>query len=173
MACTLTGSITLAACDNSGGYKRLKVTPVANITAWSDSSNVVTITATATNQIFEIEVPQDQIKARSAAQDTRENNVAPVYDHMVTVTTQKNDAATRNFLKLLAANQVVAFVKDNNDKWLVFGHMDRGLRTIVNGKDHAKPGDVNGLDVDMKAVGLLVPEGEVASGSVTSLDLES
>lgn len=173
MACTLTGEITLAACDNYGGFKRVKVTPKSNITAWSDASNVVTITATSPSTIYEVEVPQDMISAKATQQDTRENNVPPVYDHEVTITTQKNDATTRAWLKLLASNEVVVFVKDNNDKWLVYGDNVRGLRTVTTGKDHKKPGDANGLDVNMKSTGNLAPEAEVASASVTSLSLES
>jgi hypothetical protein len=171
--CTLTGSIALAACDNVGGFKRMKVTPRSNLLTWADASNVITITATSTSDIFEIEVPQDMIAAKSTQQDTRENNVLPVYDHEVTVTTQKNNAATRHFLNLLGSNEVVVFVKDNNDKWLVYGDLIRGLRTVVTGKDHKKPGDANGLDVNLKSTGNLKPEGEVASASVTSLALES
>jgi len=139
--CTLTGSISLAACDGSGGFTRMKVTPKSNVLTWADASNVVTPTVTSNASIFEIEVPNDMIKGKSVQQDTRANNVAPVYDHEVMVTTQKNDAATRHFLNLLGSNEVVVFLKDNNGKWLIFGDMTRGLRTVVTGKDHAKTGD--------------------------------
>lgn len=166
MACTLATGISLDTCNGSGGYKRMKVTAKSNVATWSDASSVITATVTDTNSIFEIAAPQDMFKGWSEQQDTRENNTAPVYDHMVTVTTQKNSAANRTFLKLLAANEVVVFLKDNNDDWLAFGDINRGLRTVVKGKQHSKPGDAFGHDVDLKCTGLLNPEGKIASGTL-------
>jgi hypothetical protein len=171
MSCTLATGIALDTCNGNGGYKRLKVTAKSNVLTWADSSSVITATVDDTALIFEIAVPQDMIGAYSTQQDTRENNVAPVYDHIVSVMTQKNSAANRTFLKLLGANEVVAFALDNNGDWLAFGDITRGLRTVVKGKDHKKPGDAFGQEVELKATGLLNPEGKVASGTLlTALD---
>jgi len=171
MSCTLATGIALDTCNGNGGYKRLKVTAKSNIATWADASSVITATATDTSKIYEIVVPQDMIGAYSTQQDTRDNNVAPVYDHIVTVMTQKNSAANRTFLKLLGLNEVVAFALDNNGDWLAFGDINRGLRTVVKGKDHKKPGDAYGQEVELKGTGLLNPEGKITTGALlTALD---
>ena len=175
MACVLTSDFSMACRKAVGGVKKVYITEIANEASFTVASGVVTtFTLSTGKQFFEYELPQNSANATAPISGDRAVG-SRFYTHTVNIQLPYMDTATRNEILLLAKNQVMIIVLDQNGKYWLYGHNEvsgatsNGLEISEGtGQTGTASGDLNGFNITFTG-DVSVPPMEVSSGLMTTL----
>lgn len=117
--CALTQGYSLGCREAVGGIEWVAFAPFANKGTLTESSGTVISLSLTSGQFFKYE--QEQEVAQFTETETiNDQNGTIYYQQELSIATNGLTAAMRNELKLLAANRLLAIVKDRNgDYWLL------------------------------------------------------
>lgn len=126
MACALTQGYALDCKDSSGGIVEIYFIEKANVTSVAEASGVVTGLTKATGKRFwKYELPKQTGSLNETITGSIENGTIFYASELILIVNKLN-VNTRNEIKLLAQNTLMAVVKDNNAKYWLVGK-DRGI----------------------------------------------
>lgn len=126
MACALTQGYALDCKDSSGGIVEIYFIEKANVTTVGEASGVVTSLTKATGKRFwKYELPKQTGSLTETITGSIENGTIFYASELILIVNKLN-VNTRNEIKLLAQNTLMAVVKDNNAKYWMVGK-DRGI----------------------------------------------
>src|SRR5689334_21696326 len=114
--CALTQDLNLDCRDSIGGIKTVSVIEIGNISSMTDASGVVTAITKVSGKVFR---KYSLIRDTSNASETltvSEQNGTVFSAQQVEIILNKRQANTRNEIMLMAKNNLVFIVTDNNDK---------------------------------------------------------
>jgi hypothetical protein len=168
MACAIASGYTKDCRDSSGGIKIIYVTELANKSTLTHASALIsTFTLTSGKKFWTFEVEQ----ATATASDNLKPNAANgslYYEHTVTMPLVKRSANMSHVIKLIAQNDVMVIVLDQNGNyWLLGGN--NGLKM----QDSTSPfgtamGDLNGYQLNLMGMDS-GPALQVPSNLITAL----
>jgi hypothetical protein len=121
MACAITSGITLDCRDSMGGLKEVYLIALADISSFATASGVVTGITKVTGKRFYKFEHLPQTSDWTAETTGSDENGSIFYAHTLNLQINKMSAATRNMVKLLAANRVIAIALDRNGTAMMLG----------------------------------------------------
>lgn len=120
-SCALTQDYSFGCDVGSGGTREIWLIELENITSLTESSGTLTAITKVAGKIFR----KYQLVRETAifTEDITGNiqNGTLFYDQKGTVVINKQQVAVRNEILLLAKNNLVAIIHDNNDTYRLFG----------------------------------------------------
>lgn len=126
MACALTTDYSFGCDVGAGGLKELWIIELENISSYTESSGVITGITKASGKIFrKYQLVQDTAQFGEDITGNRQNGTL-FYAQRGTVVINKQQVAVRNEILLLAKNNLVIIVRDNNDTYRLYGR-EQGL----------------------------------------------
>jgi hypothetical protein len=153
MGCALTQGLNLDCREGIGGIKEVYIIELANVTAITESSGVVTAITKATGTRF---WKYQLTRETSSATETitgNEQNGTLFYAQQAVVVINKRQASVRNEIMLLAKNRLLFVVVENqldsnnqNKAWL-YGRTQGLLLNTGNSETGTGWGDRNGYSL--------------------------
>lgn len=136
MACALTQNYTLDCKDSIGGLKEVYFAAVEDIDTWTGSAGTFSaVTMDASKYFWKYDLVKESSNFAEAV-NTNVQNGTVFYGQTLEIILNKLQVNTRNEILLLAKNQLVAIVKDNNDAFWILG--------FANGLDITGGGSATG-----------------------------
>jgi hypothetical protein len=127
--CALTSDYSFGCDVGAGGNKEAYFIEKENITGYTESSGTITAITKATGKIFrKYQLVLETSNWTETITGNRQNGTN-FYAQAGTVIINKQQVAVRNEIMLLAKNQLVAVVKDNNGFFKLYGR-DDGLMLL-------------------------------------------
>jgi hypothetical protein len=130
MSCALTQDYSFGCDVGAGGVKEAYFIEKENIVSYTESSGTLTAITKASGKVFR----KYQLVLETAFFDEtitgNRQNGTNFYAQAGTVVINKQQVAVRNEIMLLAKNQLVAVVKDNNGAYKLYGR-DDGLMLLA------------------------------------------
>lgn len=151
MACALTTGFTLDCRNSNGGIEAVYFTELANKDAITAASGVITaFTLTSGKRFFKYELRKKTGLFEQNIQANQENGTV-FYEQTLNIKLEALTAAKRNEILLLAQNNLMIIVKDNNGVYWLMGET-RGA-TLSGGKSSTGTayGDLSGFDLNFMA----------------------
>ena len=146
MPCALTQGYALDCRKSAGGIKNVWLIEIANATLTEASGVITTIVLAATKFWRKYEVVVQTADGNSNGTHSREMGTS-FYTHEVKFPINKLTTSVRDEIKLIAQNQLLIVVEDNNGtKWL-FGRANGLMLTADANKTGVKYGDRNGREL--------------------------
>ena len=144
MACALTQNYTLDCKDSLGGLKEVYFAAVEDIASYAGSGGTLTaVTMDAGKYFWKYDLVKESSNFAEAV-NTNIQNGTVFYAQTLEIILNKLQVNTRNEILLLAKNQLVAIVKDNNNAFWILGK-DNGLDLTGGGSGTGTAfGDRNG-----------------------------
>lgn len=128
--CALTSDYTFGCDVGAGGNKEAYFIEKGNITGYTESSGTITAITKASGKVFrKYQLVLETSSWDEAITGNRQNGTL-FYAQTGVVVINKQQVAVRNEIMLLAKNQLVAVVKDNNGAWKLYGR-DDGLMLLT------------------------------------------
>jgi len=129
MACALTSDYSFSCAIGVGGTKECYIIELENISAYVESSGTLTTITKAAGKVFR--KYQLVLETADFTEDITGNrqNGTNYYEQKGTIIINKQNVAVRNEILLLAKNNCVVVMKDNNDTWRLYGR-EYGLRLL-------------------------------------------
>jgi hypothetical protein len=125
MACALTQGYSITDCKGgAGGVREVYLMELGNMSSYTETAGVITDITKASGKRF---WKYEQIKETSYGKETpngNEQNQTIFYQQEVGVILNKMQSATRNEILLIAQNLLVVVIKDNNDKFWMYGQVN-------------------------------------------------
>lgn len=113
MACVLTQGLTLDCREGIGGLKEVYIIALADVSAVTESSGVVTAITKATGKRFwKYQLPRETSNAVETITGNEQNGTL-YYDQTINLTINKRQAAVRNEIMLLAKNSLMMVGVEN------------------------------------------------------------
>lgn len=129
MSCALTSDYSFGCDVGAGGVKECYFIEKENIVSYTEISGTLTAITKATGKVFR----KYQLVLETAFFDEtitgNRQNGTNYYAQAGTIVINKQQVAVRNEILLLAKNQLVAVVKDNNGLYRLYGR-DDGLMLL-------------------------------------------
>jgi hypothetical protein len=170
MSCALTSGYNVTGClDNTGGVKEVYFIELGNLDSITETAGVVTAIDKAVGKKF---FKYQQIKETSEAFSEPSGNIENgtlFFNQTVSIVLNKLQTATRNEILLLAANLLVAVVKDNNGKYWLFGKENGLFLTSGRSSTGKAMTDRNGYELTFTGAEHAL-EVEVNSSVATALE---
>lgn len=169
MPCSLTQSLPQDCFNGVGGIKSIFVTEYDNLdTLTTSGGTVVTMTLNSGKQFWRYDM-RKQTGSLSEAITINNANGTAYYAPTVTFQLIKLQANVRTELALLAQNDLIVIVLDNNGNYWAVG-TDKGLQmTTGSGDTGAKYGDMNGYKVTIANGGEIYPMLSLPSALISAL----
>lgn len=144
MACALTQNYTLDCKDSIGGLKEVFFAPLEDIVSFTGTAGTLTaVVMDLGKTFFKYDLVKESANFAEAI-NTNVQNGTVFYAQTLEIILNKLQVNTRNEILLLAKNNIVAIVKDNNDKMFVLGKLN-GLDITGGGSASGTAfGDRNG-----------------------------
>lgn len=144
MACALTQGYTLDCKDSIGGLKEVYFAAVEDVASWTGSAGAYTaVTMEATKTFFKYDLVKESANFAEAV-NTNVQNGTVFYAQTLEIILNKLQVNTRNEILLLAKNNLVAIVVDNNGVSWILGFAN-GLDITGGGSGSGTAfGDRNG-----------------------------
>lgn len=119
--CALTQDYSFGCDVGTGGTKEAYFIELENVTSVTESSGTLTTITKATGKIFrKYQLVPETANFEESVVGNRANGTL-YYDQKGTIIINKQNVAVRNELKLLAMNNLVVVIKDNNDTYRLYG----------------------------------------------------
>jgi len=170
MACNITSGIARGCRDNAGGIVEVYLGNYpTGYTAqeWYSTDGAGTVTAiTALTQYTFVPTKNSSNWVENVNSSVENGTIG--YEQVITLVFAKNQAATRDIVKLLGQANMVAIVRDKNEKYWMLGAQD-GLE--LNGGNSASGtalNDLNGWTVTLTGMEPF-PAEEVASALISTI----
>lgn len=168
MACAIASGYTKDCRDSIGGIKTIYITELANKSTLTHASALISaFTLSSGKKFWTYEVEQ---ATATASDDLKPNkaNGSLYYEHKVTMPLVKRSATMSHVLKLIAQNDVMIIVLDQNGNYWLLG-ANNGLSV----QDSTSPfgtamGDLNGYTINFMGMDS-VPALQVPSNLITTL----
>lgn len=128
--CALTSDYSFGCDVGAGGNKEVYFIEKGNITGYTESSGTITAITKASGKVFrKYQLVLETSSWDEAITGNRQNGTL-FYAQTGVVVINKQQVAVRNEIMLLAKNQLVAVVKDNNGTYKLYGR-DDGLMLLT------------------------------------------
>lgn len=121
MPCLLTQGYALDCRDGIGGIKEVYIIEKDNISAYTETSGVVTAITKTTGSKFRRYYLNRETSNASETGNGSEQNGTNFYSQNVTIVLNRRSATIRNELMLLAKNNVVIITVENGGKYFLYG----------------------------------------------------
>jgi hypothetical protein len=169
MSCSLTQNLPLGCRNSEGGIKSVFVTSYENTaTLTTSGGTVLTFTLTPGSQFFQYSL-RKQTGSLTQTTTINDENGTVYYAPSVVFTLIQLQANTRSELALLAQNDLMVIVLDNNGSYWLVGS-DKGLQMTTGSSDTGtKFSDLNGYKVTIANGGESYPMLQVPSSLIASL----
>ncbi|KAB2916941.1 MAG: hypothetical protein F9K23_06995 [Bacteroidetes bacterium] len=147
MSCALTTGFTLDCRQSNGGIEAVYFTEIANKATLTAASGVITaFTLAATKKFFKYELRKKTGQLEQNIQVNNENGTV-FYEQTLTVKLDKLEVNKRNEILLLAKNNLMVIVKDNNGKYWLVGETRGALLSAGKGTTGTAFGDMSGFEL--------------------------
>ena len=144
MSCALTQSISLDCIDAKGGIKEVYFIELANVSAITEASGVVTAITKTTGSVFRKYALPKESSTFSDTWTVSVDNGTSFSAQTLDITAIKLQTNLRNEIMLLGKNNLIAVVVGNNsDAWLLGRTLGINM-TTGKGEAGTKLGDKNG-----------------------------
>ena len=172
MSCALTSGFTLPCRDGVGGVKTIYITELANFASATIASGVVTaLTLDTGKKFWTYELTEETAEVTEKATVSVENG-SIFYDQSISLQLQKQQASTRNELRLLAQNNCLVIELDRNGKYFIYGYENGVKVESIDATTGKSMGDFNGYKLTLKGKESN-PAYEVSSNIIAGLLTES
>lgn len=168
MPCALTRGYTLDCRDSLGGITEVYFIESGNVTSVSEASGVVTTVLKATGKLFR---KYELVPGTSALTENINANVqngTVFYSQELSIILNKLQTNTRNEILLLAQNNLMVVVGDNNGKYWLLGRTRAMQLTGGNGATGTAQGDRSGYTLTFTAQEKELSQ-EVSAGIIPGL----
>ena len=152
MACELTSGFLIDCKLSNGGIKNVYFTEFANkeTLSYNASGQVSVFTLISGKQFFKYEMPVESAFIEEIPQANIQNGTI-FYEQNLTIILNTLKTATRNELRLLSLNRLMAIMEDNNGRYWLLGETSAmDLSGGTTGTGTAK-GDRNGYELTFQA----------------------
>lgn len=147
MSCALTTGFTLDCRQSNGGIEAVYFTEIANKATLTAASGVITaFTLAAAKKFFKYELRKKTGQLEQNIQVNNENGTV-FYEQTLTVKLDKLEVNKRNEILLLAKNNLMVIVKDNNGKYWLVGETRGALLSAGKGTTGTAFGDMSGFEL--------------------------
>jgi len=168
MPCALTRGYTLDCRDSLGGITEVYFIESGNVSSVTEASGVVTSILKGIGKLFR---KYELVPGTSSLTENINANVqngTVFYSQELSIILNKLQANTRNEILLLAQNNLIAVVGDNNGKYWLLGKTRSLSLTGGNGSTGTAQGDRSGYTLTFSAQeAAMAPE--VSSGIIAGL----
>ncbi len=146
--CALTSDYVFGCDVGIGGVKEVYIIELGNIASITESSGTLTAITKATGKVFrKYQLVQETANFKDDITGNRQNGTL-FYPQTGLIIINKQNVAVRNEILLLAKNQLVFVVKDNNLTYRLFGR-EFGLMLLTGSADAGTAwGDRNGYTLN-------------------------
>ena len=146
--CALTSDYVFGCDVGIGGVKEVYIIELGNISSITESSGTITAITKATGKVFrKYQLVQETANFKDDITGNRQNGTL-FYPQTGLIIINKQNVAVRNEILLLAKNQLVFVVKDNNLTYRLFGR-EFGLMLLTGSADSGTAwGDRNGYTLN-------------------------
>lgn len=152
MACNLTSGIQLGCRDNAGGIANAWITDFSNITSITQSTGDTITTISGTGTFYAFELIRTSSQFTETVNASLEAGTVFYQDELVTYFA-KMTQDKRNILKVLAQNQKLAVVFEDNNGLYWFMGQNYGSFISAGSQVSGKAlGDANGLNMTFQAL---------------------
>lgn len=148
MSCALTTGFTLDCRNSNGGIEAVYFTELGNKSTLSASASGVvdTFTLGTGKQFFKYELRKKTSIYEQNIQVNNENGTV-FYEQTLTVKLDKLETTKRNEILLLAQNNLMIIIKDNNGKYWLMGETRGALLNGGKGSTGTAYGDMSGFEL--------------------------
>lgn len=144
MPCALTQAYSLDCRDSLGGIKSVMFIGWADVTAVTEAAGVVTaITKSAGKMFYKYQLVRGTSMFQETINSSVENGTV-FYQQELTIILNKLQTNTRNEILLLAKNNLMAIVEDNNGTFWLLGRLNAINITGGNAGSGTAQGDRSG-----------------------------
>lgn len=127
MSCALTQDYSFGCDVGTGGAKECYIIELENVTGVTESSGTLTAITKAAGKIFrKYQLVLETANFEENIVGNRANGTI-FYDQKGTIILNKQQVAVRNEIMLLAKNNLIVVIQDNNDTYRMYGRQ-YGLR---------------------------------------------
>lgn len=146
--CALTSDYSFGCDVGIGGVKEVYIIELGNIASYTESSGTLTAITKASGKVFrKYQLVQETANFKDDITGNRQNGTL-FYPQTGLIIINKQNVAVRNEILLLAKNQLVFVVKDNNLTYRLYGR-EFGLMLLTGSADSGTAwGDRNGYTLN-------------------------
>ena len=147
MSCALTTGFTLDCRNSNGGIEAVYFTEIENKATLSATSSVIdTFTLDTGKQFFKYDLRKKTSIFEQNIQVNNENGTV-FYEQTLSVKLDKMETTKRNEILLLAQNNLMVIIKDNNGKYWLMGETRGALLNGGKGSTGTAYGDMSGFEL--------------------------
>ena len=147
MSCALTTGFTLDCRNSNGGIEAVYFTESENKATLSATSSVIdTFTLDTGKQFFKYDLRKKTSIFEQNIQVNNENGTV-FYEQTLSVKLDKMETTKRNEILLLAQNNLMVIIKDNNGKYWLMGETRGALLNGGKGSTGTAYGDMSGFEL--------------------------
>jgi hypothetical protein len=167
MSCALTTGFTLDCRNSNGGIEAVYFTELSNGANITASGGLISTFTLNTGQFFKYELRKKTSVFEQNIQVNNENGTV-FYEQSLTIKLDKLETTKRNEILLLAQNNLLVIIKDNNGKFWLMGETRGALLNGGNGTTGTAYGDMSGFELTFMGEEPELAK-EVASNQIGSL----
>ena len=171
MACNLTAGISKGCRDNAGGIVEVYLANYpTGYTAqewYTETTGEVTSISGLTGAMYKFEPNKNSSSWVENIQSSVENGTIG-YSQELTMVFAKNQASTLNTIKLLGQANMIAIVRNKNEKYFMLGAQDGVELSAGNSASGAALNDLNGWTITLSGMEPY-PAYEVSSSIISAL----
>lgn len=147
MSCALTTGFTLDCRNSNGGIEAVYFTEIANKATLTSASGLVSaLTLSTGKQFFKYELRKKTSVFEQNIQVNNENGTV-FYEQTLSVKLDKLEITKRNEILLLAQNNLMVIIKDNNGVYWLMGETRGALLNGGKGSTGTAYGDMSGFEL--------------------------
>jgi hypothetical protein len=151
MSCALTTGFTLDCRQSNGGIEAVYFTELANKDSITSASGLISVfTLTSPAKFFKYELRKKTGQLEQNIQVNNENGTV-FYEQSLTIKLDKLEVNKRNEILLLAQNNLMVAVKDNNGNFWLMGETRGALLSAGKGSTGTAFGDMSGFELTFMA----------------------
>lgn len=168
MSCALTTGFTLDCRQSNGGIEAVYFTELANKSSITSASGVISaFSLTGGKKFFKYELRKKTGQLEQNIQVNNENGTV-FYEQTLTIKLDKLEVTKRNEILLLAQNNLMIIVKDNNGNYWLAGETRGALLSAGKGSTGTAFGDMSGFELTFMGEEPELAK-QVDSGLITTL----
>lgn len=149
MSCALTSGYSNDCRDSAGGAKEIMIIEHSNVEALTVAVGVVTAATLATAKRFWKYKPAKETAYGKSTLTTSVQNGTKFFAQEVAMALNKMQTATRLEIDKLAQNTLMVVIKDQNDKYWLYGYKNGLDVTAGDSGTGTAMGDRNGYNITL------------------------
>lgn len=168
MACALTTGVTRGCRDAVGGIKEIYITELANKSAITTASGVITaFTLTSGKKFWTYELVRETANFTEEGLASKDNGTR-VYNQKLMIKLHKRSSTLNEELKLVLANDCMIIVKDYSGDYWLLGENNGMITEKASFESGTAMGDFNGYTIEATGAET-APASKVTSSLITNL----